>query len=137
MFLCKHAKGFDTRTEMQTKLINSLTGNVSNIGGGAAFGGGLDSPRMSDSPASDYLRQNSSGLSSKHKVRGNHHPRSQSRTPIDPSGGAGLDASAHLLSKLNELAQGGQENGFIERHYLLQLDRLIFGQYDKMSSKRS
>ena len=24
MFLCKHAKGFDTRTEMQTKLINSL-----------------------------------------------------------------------------------------------------------------
>ena len=95
------------------KLINSLTGNVSNIGGGAAFGGGLDSPRMSDSPASDYLRQNSSGLSSKHKVRGNHHPRSQSRTPIDPSGGAGLDASSHLLSKLNELAQGGQENGFI------------------------
>ena len=118
-------------------MINSLTGNVSNIGGGAAFGGGLDSPRMSDSPASDYLRRNSSGLSSKHKVRGNHHPRSQSRTPIDPSGGAGLDASAHLLSKLNELAQGGQENGFIERHYLLQLDRLIFGQYDKMSSKRS
>ena len=114
-----------------------MTGNVSNIGGGGAFGGGLDSPRMSDSPASDYLRQNSSGLSSKHKVRGNHHPRSQSRTPIDPSGGAGLDASAHLLSKLNELAQGGQENGFIERHYLLQLDRLIFGQYDKMSSKRS
>ena len=102
-------------------MINSLTGNVSNIGGGAAFGGGLDSPRMSDSPASDYLRQNSSGLSSKHKVRGNHHPRSQSRTPIDPSGGAGLDASAHLLSKLNELAQGGQENGFTEI-YLSGLD---------------
>ena len=94
-------------------MINSLTGNVgSNVGGGAAFGGGLDSPRMSDSPASDYLRQNSSGLSSKHKVR-NHHPRSQSRTPIDATGGAGLDASAHLLTKLNELAQGGQENGLI------------------------
>jgi len=90
------------------KLINSLTstgigGGVIIDGRGGVGGAGIDSPRLSDSPASDYLRRGDSSGGNKHKITSRGHPRPASRQINN------LDASAHLLNKLNELAQGGQE----------------------------
>ena len=106
------------------KLINSLTGNGINDTRPVV----IDSPRMADSPASDYRLG-----SSKHKSRGQ---RPQSRGSGGVGGGGSnvgaigngansalsqLDANAHLFSKLNELAAGGQARGlsFFWRNYYL------------------
>ena len=88
-FLMQHLGEWPT-----PKLINSLTGNGINESRPIVIG--VDSPRLADSPASDYR------LGGKHKGRG---ARPQSR---GSSGLNQLDPNAHLISKLHELASGGQ-----------------------------